>query len=703
MPSPLKHSGHARPPSEGRRRDLAVWCVLCVGLVIGLDAADKTLPPPMVRLAQDSVEVVDRSGMLLRAFANDEGRWRLATGPQDVDPQLIDMILAYEDRRFYWHRGIDPLAMTRAAWQWLRHGRIVSGGSTLTMQVARLMEPRPARSVPAKLRQMLRAVQLERRLSKAEILAAYLTLAPYGGNLEGVRAASLSYFGQSPRTLSIEDAALLVALPQNPEARRPDRHPNSAKQARNRVLARLTRQGAVPAESLPRVRDHPVAQRRLPLPALAAHAAERGRRANPHAKRLDLPLDGRVQARLEAMARDAIARVSAVHGPKVSLAIIAADVATGATLARIGAPDFTDARRAGWIDMTRAARSPGSTLKPFIYGLAMAEGLVLPETMISDRPEDFAGYRPKNFDSGYRGDVSVRAALQASLNVPTIRLLDAVGPQRLMELMQTAGMTPRFPKGEGPGLAVGLGGVGLRLEDLVTAYGQLARDATSIGRANGLAILPPRAAWHVADILGDAAPPPGSSHHAAGAVRIAYKTGTSYGYRDAWAIGFDGATVIGVWAGRADNTAVPGMTGLNTAAPILFGAFGQSGREPVPLPPPPEGVVHISRGDLPPTMRRFSSAALPPLPQRTPEDSPAILYPVSGARIELAGTSGLPLKLQGGRPPFRWLANGTPLQSIARVRRHQWQPDSPGYATLTVIDALGRSDSVSIFVEQGRP
>jgi penicillin-binding protein 1C len=695
-----------RRDTAARRNALALCFASGVALVLGLDTADKAIPPPMTKLEQRSVEVVDRSGQLLRAFANEQGRWRLATDVGDVDPKLVAMILAYEDRRFYWHRGIDPLAMTRAAWQWLRHGRIVSGGSTLTMQVARLMEPRQARSIPAKLKQMLRAVQLERRLSKKDILKAYLTLAPYGGNLEGVRAASLAYFGRAPQSLALEEAALLVALPQNPEARRPDRHPKRAYAARNRVLERLTGQGVLPAHSMARVQIRPVPHRRLALPALAAHAAHRALQEDAEATVLELPIDADVQARLEAMVQDAVQRLSAKHGPKQGLAIIAKDVRDGGMLAQIGAPDFTDARRAGWVDMSRAARSPGSTLKPFIYGLAISEGLVLPETIVSDRPEDFAGYRPKNFDSGYRGDVSVRTALQTSLNVPAIRLLDAVGPQRLMDLMERADITPRFPKGEGPGLAMGLGGVGLTLEELVTLYGRLAQSVSSDAKDGEPPLLPSGAAWHVTDILAGVAPSPGVSRAgptSTRAGRIAYKTGTSYGHRDAWAIGFDGATVIGVWTGRADNAAIPGMTGLNAAAPILFEAFAQSGRRAVPLPQPPDGLSLLARHDLPVALQRFAGGGLPPAPKAMPEDSPAILYPVRNARIALAGSGQLPLKLQGGRPPFRWLANGQPLDRIARVRDHVWQADGPGYATLTVIDALGRSDSVSIFVEDDQP
>ncbi|MEM8877525.1 MAG: penicillin-binding protein 1C [Pseudomonadota bacterium] len=688
-------------PNRHRIKWLAAGLAVLVAGTIGLDLTDKAFPPPMQSLAQHSVEVSDRHGALLRVFANEEGRWRLRTRAGEVDPTLSRMIITYEDKRFHRHAGVDPLAMIRAGWQWLRHGRIVSGGSTLTMQLARLMEPRAERSIPAKLRQMMRALQLERRLNKTEILSHYLTLAPYGGNLEGVRAASLAYFGREPSRLSTEEAALLVALPQRPEHRRPDRYHDNAMAARNRVLVRLTDDGIIPASTLGVLTARAVPKRRQPLPALAAHLSDRVRNAHPVKMHHQLRIDRDVQARLERVAVNAAGR----HGPKQGVAMMAVDLASGDVIAHIGAADFTDHARAGWLDMTQVPRSPGSALKPFIYGLVFAEGLALPETIISDRPADFAGYRPENFDSAYRGDVTVRSALQLSLNVPAVRLLDAVGPQRLATLLERSGLSPRFPDGKGAGLAMGLGGVGVTLDDLVAAYAMLARhgqllplrhsraDAERQAPANP--VLSANAAWLVADILAGAARPA----DAATGATIAYKTGTSYGFRDAWAIGFDGATVIGVWTGRADNAPLPGMTGLNAAAPILFEAFAHSGREIAPIRPPPKGTVRLSRADLPPTMRRFVGDGLPVSTPSSAEQQPSILYPVGGSSVEMSASTVLPLKLQGGRPPFRWLANGAPLTGVARTRRHQWAPEGPGYATLTVIDAIGRSDSVSVFIE----
>ncbi len=318
-----------------------------------------TLPPlPKLEAIHYSTEVVDRDGKLLRPYATEEGRWRLRTRIDDVDPRYLDMLIAYEDRRFRSHHGIDPYALLRSGWLWVRHREIVSGGSTITMQVARLIEPRSERTLVAKLRQMVRAVELERRYSKDQILAAYLSLAPYGGNLEGVRAAALSYFGKEPKRLTRSEAALLVALPQSPEARRPDRSPDRAKQARARVLDRIGEDAHIPADEIASAKLDRVPDARRPMPALAPHAGDQAIAANPTAERLELTLDARLQKALEVLARER----SLAFGNEVSVAIVAVDHASGEILARVASAEYFDASRAGQVDLTNALRAPGSAL-----------------------------------------------------------------------------------------------------------------------------------------------------------------------------------------------------------------------------------------------------------------------------------------------------------------------------------------------------
>jgi penicillin-binding protein 1C len=665
---------------------------------------DRAFPPPLPARLTVSTEVQDRDGQLLRAFATPDGYWRLETRLDQVDKQFVDMLVTYEDKRFWDHEGVDVLAIGRAALQFATSGHIVSGGSTLSMQLARLIEPRESRSLASKVKQMLRAIQIERRLSKREILERYLTLAPYGGNLEGVRAASLAYFGKEPKRLTVSEAALLVALPQLPERRRPDRNLDIAHAARDRVLSRMVSAGLIGEREAARAALDDVSGLRRRLPALAPHAAYALLPRAVQGEPLRLTIKKSVQEGLEQVARDAAARL----GPRLSVAMVMADARTGDILGEVGSANFFDASRSGWIDMTRVVRSPGSTLKPFIYGLAFEQGLVAQETLIEDSPADFAGYRPKNFDMGYQGDVSVRQALQLSLNVPAVRVLDAVGPARMMARFRQAGVTPVLPANQPPGLAIGLGGVGITLRDLVQLYTGLANG----GRTNTLhdgtepagaerasaTILDGQANWQIIDILSGVKPPEGAPQRG-----IAYKTGTSYGYRDAWSIGFDGRHVLGVWVGRADASAVPGLSGYVSAAPILFEGFARSGVAAVQLPGKPPGVQRLGRDELPVTLARFGSGA-DGLVQATPsEPAPTIIFPPNGARVDLgvasADASPLVLKLQGGRAPFRWLANGKPLVGLDRRRTATWQPDGKGYSTLTVIDAAGRAASVKVFVE----
>lgn len=657
-------------------------------------------PLPRVDEAGFSTEVVDRDGRLLRPYSAEEGRWRLKASVADADPRYLAMLIAYEDKRFHSHHGVDPAALLRAAWLLVSNGRIVSGGSTLTMQVARLMEPRSERSLGAKLRQMARAVQLERAFSKDEILSLYLSLAPYGGNLEGVRAASLSYFGKEPRRLSLSQSAMLVALPQSPETRRPDRTPDIARRARDRVLDRMAQAGRVPPDEIAIAKAEAVPLARLPMPSFAPHAADQALAAAPNRNPIRLTIEAPLQKNLETLARE---RARAL-GPDISVAIVAVDNASGEIRARVASSDYFDDARAGQVDMSQALRSPGSALKPFIYGVAFEDGLVHPESLIEDRPTRYGNYAPENFDQTFQGTVTVRRALQMSLNVPAVALLDKVGASRLTTRLAQAGGPLTLPKGEVPGLAMGLGGVGVKLTDLTMLYCGIARLGTTVPlleRSDDLAVarppqrlLDPVAAWYTANVMIGTPPPDNGVHH-----RIAFKTGTSYGYRDAWAIGFDGNRTIGVWVGRPDGAPVPGMIGRGAAAPILFDAFARTGQAPAPLPAAPKGAIMAATGKLPLPLQRFQ----PGLLAGDNAQAPRILFPPQGSRIELASAGGKPepvaLKIGGGAEPLTVLVNGMPVAAPAGKRVVFFDPDGPGFVRVTVMDANGRSDSVVVRVQ----
>lgn len=648
---------------------------------------DATVLPPT--LPATSVEVRDRDGALLRAYTVADGRWRLALQPDQVDADFRAMLLAYEDRRFFRHAGVDPLALLRAAGQALWHGRIVSGGSTLTMQVARLLEETGTGAWPGKLRQMRVAMALERRLSKDQILGLYLTLAPYGGNIEGLRAATLAWFGKEPARLTAAQAALLVALPQSPAARRPDRAPDAARMARDRVLARLARQGTLSEETAQAARSEPVPAARIAFPMLAPHLADRVRAAAPEQLRHDLTLDAALQAKLETLASDALRGM----GEQLSIAILVADHRTGAVLASVGSAGLTLDGRQGFVDMTTALRSPGSTLKPLVYALAFDRGLAHPDTLIDDRPVAFGTYAPQNFDGLFRGEIRVADALRLSLNIPVVRLTEAIGPANLMAALRRAGIEAALPGGQA-GLAVALGGVGISLEGLVQLYAGLAQGGQAVplywtdpSEALPERIISRSAAWQVGHVMAGLEPPPGAVR-----MRLAYKTGTSYGHRDAWAVGFDGAHVVGVWIGRPDGTPVPGAFGGDLAAPVLFQAFQRLKQQADPLPPPPHETLIAPNASLPPPLQRFGARNAAPI------DAPRLAFPPDGARLPLAGQA-LTVKLRDGVPPFTWLADGAPLVVGTHRREAALEGLGKGHVTLSVIDAAGRADRVRVVLE----
>jgi penicillin-binding protein 1C len=661
-------------------------------------------PPPLQQARQVSTTIVDRNGKLLRAYAMADGRWRLPVDTRTgVDPGYIKLLLACEDRRFYTHGGVDPLALGRAAFQLVSRGHIVSGGSTITMQLARLMEPRRERSVYAKLRQVVRALQIERVLNKDQILDLYLALAPFGGNLEGVRAASIAYFGKEPKRLSVAESALLVALPQSPETRRLDRYPELARTARDRVLDRMVEDRRVSVEDAAQAKATPVPRLRKPMPILAPHSADQAIATVKDADVIALTLDSSLQKGLEALARD---RAIAL-GPNISVAIIAVDNESGDVLARIGSPDYFDERRAGQVDMTRAVRSPGSTLKSFIYGLAFEDGFVHPESLIDDRPIRFGSYAPENFDMTFQGTVPVRKALQLSLNVPAIALLDRVGSSRLSSRLKQAGANLVLPKDEAPGLAMGLGGVGVTLQDLVQLYSGLARLGNTRPlreimiakdeQRDPLRLMDQVAAWQVGNVLIGTPPPENAAHN-----RIAFKTGTSYGYRDAWSVGFDGRLTIGVWVGRPDGAPVPGLIGRAAAAPILFDAFARTGKLPAALPKPPKGALVVSNAKLPLPLRRFRPVG--ELVRAGGEQAPHIQFPLNGSRINVDRSAGaqfsaMPVRVAGGVLPMTMLVNGVAVGKIDGRRQRLVEPPGPGFARLTVIDATGAADTVVIRIQ----
>nr|WP_239113303.1 penicillin-binding protein 1C [Shimia biformata] len=648
--------------------------------------------PPL--LAETSVEVRDRNGNLLRAYTVADGLWRLGARPDAVDPRYVEMLIAYEDRRFCSHSGVDPIAMGRAVLQAVRNGRVVSGGSTLTMQVARLMEDGTTGRWAGKLRQVRVALALERRLTKPEILSLYLTHAPYGGNLEGIRAATLSWFGKEPGRLTPAQAALLVALPQSPETRRPDVSREVADMARSRVLQRAQAAGILSAGDVAAAVTEPVPVARRAFPALAAHMADRVRDDRPDAGVHSLTLDGDLQQVLENLATQSLRGKQ----ERLSIAMVVADHKTGEILASVGSQGYHGGDlRQGFVDMTRAPRSPGSTLKPLVYGLSFDLGLVHPETLILDAPVNFGSYAPQNFDGRFRGEIRVADALRESLNIPVVLLTEEIGPARLMGALRAAGTSPTVAGGTA-GLAVSLGGLGMTLEELVTLYAMLGNKGQSVdlhwrlgaASGDGKRVLNRAAAWQVGHVLAQLAPPPGAAD-----LRLSYKTGTSYGHRDAWAIGYDGRHVAGVWIGRPDGTPVPGAFGGELAAPVLFDVFQRLKPTLDPLGPPPPETLLVPTARLPHPLQKFRGRA--GVFARA-LDAVEVTFPPDGAEIERSA-GGVTLKLRNGRAPFAVLANGVPVMTNFHRREVTLSGLGRGASVLTVIDANGQSARSRIWLD----
>jgi len=648
-----------------RLRRWGIFTVLAVALLVSAAVADRMFPPNLARLAPGQ-EILDREGRTLSVLPALGGTWRFATSTRDVPPDLLALLIAAEDRRFRHHPGVDPVALARAAWQWLRAGRVVSGGSTLTMQAARLLEPRP-RNLRSKLVEILRAVQLELRFSKDEILGIWLTMAPQGGNLEGIRAGSLAWFGRPPARLDPAEAALLIALARRPGALRPDRHPDAARAARDGVLAHRTATSTVlTGADRSQYQAAALPTHRRPMPRHAAHVARALARAG--GPRLPTTLDLPLQRAVETMAAEALETLP----DRTAIAIAVADHAAREFRVLVGGA-FGDEQRAGSLDLTLATRSPGSALKPFLYAMAFEGGLARPDTVLADLPFRFAAYAPENFDRGFAGQITAADALRQSLNLPAVALLDRVGPLRFALALKAAGAAPRLPPGAAPSLPLALGGGGTTLREMMALYATLAGEgvADPLRLQPGAAAAPVRvleasAARQVAGILTQGFPGGGPSG-------IAWKTGTSWGGRDAWAFGFDRAHVVGVWIGRPDGTPIPGATGRSLALPVLARVIGL-------LPPAPLTTLRVR-----------------PAANDAGADRLRLLFPPPEAQLSNAA-GPVTLRAMGGQRPLTFLVDGQPIAHERSRREASWQPPGPGFFRITVLDAQGQAARAEVRV-----
>ena len=555
-------------------------------LALGLTLADRLYPLDLPEHRDSfATVVVDRNGEPLRSFADNNGVWRYEVSAHEVSALYIDALIHYEDQYFYQHFGVNPLSLIRAGWQYVREGKVVSGGSTLTMQVARILHPH-RRTLVGKLQQMLRATQLEWHLSKTEILELYLNYAPFGGTLEGVQAASLQYLHKPASTLRHSEAALLAVLPQAPSRLRPDRHPERAQRARDKVLKRMHDHELWSADIVLRSQQEKIAV--WPLHTLVeAPLLSRRLHQNYPEKRI---IRTSIDLSLQQQFADTVRAYISVLEENVSAAVLLLDNQTQQVLVYIGSANFEDNKRAGHVDMVTATRSPGSTLKPFLFGISLDENLIHSQSLLADVPRLGSKYRPGNFSEGFAGPISAADALIRSLNLPFVQLIETYGPQNFVNKLEHAGVHVNIPGGSANPSVI-LGGVGVSLERLVRLYSALANNGrvqalsyfnnnsqpSSANKENSRELLSSASAWITWRTLNDVVMPRDLRYgvSAQGLPPIGWKTGTSWDYRDVWAIGVSNHYTLGVWLGRPDGKPMEKTTGSLLAGPLLFSLYGQ--------------------------------------------------------------------------------------------------------------------------------
>ncbi|PHR93242.1 MAG: penicillin-binding protein 1C [Robiginitomaculum sp.] len=668
------------------------WVRMAVLVGIGLLLANAAFPPPLDKAYNTSVLVTDKQGQWLSAYSVEDGRWRIKAAYDDIDSRFIAQLIAIEDKRFYRHSGVDPIAVLRAIRSWGREGRAVSGASTLTMQLVRKLEPRP-RTLRSKMIETIRAVQIEMRLSKREILELYLTHTPYGGNIEGIAAASRIYFDKSPRQLTDAQIALLIALPQSPEARRPDRHPKIATQTRNEILQKVHKVGLLSDIQYREAKEERVSSKKYAFPNLAWLT---GNKLKSHVRewntKIISSLDTRIQSDVARLA------TSYTYDKSFNVAVLVIDNKTMKVRAHLGSAGRD--RPGGWIDMTDRPRSPGSTLKPFIYGFAFDDGLSAPGSFILDAPTRFGSYQPENFDRRYHGQVRIFEALGHSLNVPAVIALDKVGTDRFAAALNLTGakiVKPTQLNSE-TGLALALGGAGMTVEDLAILYAALANEGHAKplvwleqgGKcAQAYQLMSPSSARKITDILRQAPTPDGRVPHwlTRKSHDIAYKTGTSYGFRDAWAAGYTDAWTVIVWVGRPDGAPRVGKTGRQAAAPLLFDVFSNLGNTAKDR--------HYQKMDTAPRGLQIFGGHV--------ASSPEILFPPDGAELAVSafGAQGHGLTFAARSntgAALHWYVDGRPVSPQASSGKSIWHPQEAGFYKVSVVDHQGASSHARVRV-----
>ncbi|AUD02399.1 penicillin-binding protein 1C [Spirosoma pollinicola] len=558
------------------RHLLVKTLLLALLIFLGLDFSF-----PINTTVPYSTIITARDGSILHTFLSRDDKWRMYAELNEITPTLRDAILFKEDKYFRYHPGFNPVAMLRAASRNMLKGRRTSGASTITMQTVRLLEPRE-RTYGSKLIELFRALQLELHYSKDEILQLYLNLIPYGGNIEGLKSASLLYFGKSPTLLSLAELTTLTIIPNRPSSLRLGTHNALVVQERNRWLTRFKARNIFDAATIDDALNEPLMAYRREAPQLAPHLSRRLRAENPDAPIVHSSLLPTIQSITERLVQQYANRLRAynIHNS----AVLVVDNQSHEVVAYVGSADFSNSFDGGQVDGVRAVRSPGSALKPLLYGLAFDAGIITPKTKLADVPTNFGGYEPDNYDRRFNGLITAEFALANSLNIPAVALLKEVGTPTLVSTLRKAGFSSIKKQANELGLSMILGGCGVTLEEMTRLYTGLANEGrieplkltpSDRLKKGEISILSPEAAYLVTHTLTQITRPdlPNNFDNSYHLPRIAWKTGTSYGRRDAWSIGYNQRYTIGVWVGNFSGVGVAELSGANTATPLLFQLF----------------------------------------------------------------------------------------------------------------------------------
>jgi penicillin-binding protein 1C len=537
-----------------------------------------------------STVVMAADSTILHAFLNDDDKWRLPTELHEITPQLRQTILFKEDKYFYYHPGINPIAIMRALVRNIATGRRTSGASTITMQVVRLLQPRK-RTYGNKLIEIFRALQLELHYSKDEILQLYLNLIPYGSNIEGIKSASILYLGKSPQLLSLAEMTALTIIPNRPSSLRLGQNNERIVAARNLWLKRFLDSHLFDKQSVEDAMREPLNAHRRDAPTTAPHWAIRLKNENKSEAVIYSSLNRSRQAQVELMVKNYVNRLQAMNIHNAAVLVV--NNQTMAVECYVGSADFKNSYDGGQVDGIRAIRSPGSTLKPLLYGIAFDKGLITPKSMINDVPTNFGGFTPENFDRHFNGKVSIEFALANSLNIPSVKVLQELRPSVLIEYLKQADFRTIKKQAPNLGLSMILGGCGVTLEELTRLFSMFAnegefrtlnlspqplfrrREGTSSSPAESEIILSPESTYLITNILTQITRPdlPNNFDNTYHLPRIAWKTGTSFGKKDAWSIGYNRQFTVGVWVGNFSGVGVPELSGANIATPLLFDIF----------------------------------------------------------------------------------------------------------------------------------